>query len=105
MRIMLTASVTQRFTVLFNDVPASASYYNEVNTFAQLGITAGCGNNNFCPELNVTRDQMAIFIVRSIYGNDNFTYNTTPNFSDVTPSTFGFKCIQKLKDLGITSSC
>jgi FG-GAP-like repeat/S-layer homology domain len=101
----VAAPVTQKFTVLFNDVSPTASYYNEVNTFAQYGITAGCGSNNFCPELNVTRDQMAIFIVRAIYGNDNFTYNTTPYFTDVTPSTFGFKWIQKLKDLAITSGC
>ena len=99
------APVTQKFTILFNDVSSGATYYNEVNTFAQFGITNGCGSNDFCPDADVTRDEMAIFIVRAVYGNDNFTYNTTPYFTDVTPSTFGFKWIQKLKDLGITSGC
>jgi len=99
------AASTQSFTVLFSDVAPSDIFYNEINAFAQLGITNGCGNNNFCPTENVTRDQMAIFIVRAVYGNDNFTYSSTPYFSDVTPATFGFKWIQKLKDLGITSGC
>ena len=29
------------------------------------GITAGCGNGNYCPEAPVTRAQMAIFLVRT----------------------------------------
>ena len=97
--------VTQKFTVAFNDVAPSDMFYDEVNAFAQYGITNGCATDMFCPASSVTRDQMAIFIVRSVYGNDNFTYNTTPYFTDVTPSTFGFKWIQKLKDLGITAGC
>ena len=97
--------VTQTFTVLFNDVSPSDIFYNEVNALAQYGITSGCGNNDFCPAASVTRDEMAIFIVRAVYGSDNFTYNATPYFTDVTPSTFAFKWIQKLKDLGITAGC
>jgi hypothetical protein len=98
-------SATQSFTVWFADVGSSDSDFAAINAMAQHSITAGCGNNNFCPNENVTRDQMAIFIVRAILGTDNFTYTTTPYFTDVTPSTFGFKWIQKLKDLGITSGC
>jgi hypothetical protein len=29
------------------------------------GITAGCGNGNYCPESPVTRAQMAVFLVRT----------------------------------------
>jgi hypothetical protein len=29
------------------------------------GITAGCGNGNYCPEAPVTRAQMAVFLVRT----------------------------------------
>jgi hypothetical protein len=91
--------------VWFADVAPTDNDYDAINAMAQHGITAGCGNNDFCPNLNGTRDEMAIFIVRAIYGNDNFTYTTTPYFTDVTPTTFGFKWIQKLKDLGITNGC
>jgi hypothetical protein len=97
--------VTQRFTIWFADVAPADSDYAAINAMAQHSITSGCGSNNFCPNDNVTRDQMAIFIVRAILGTDNFTYTTTPYFTDVAPSTFGFKWIQKLKDLGVTSGC
>jgi hypothetical protein len=29
------------------------------------GITAGCGNGNYCPEDPVNRAQMAVFLVRT----------------------------------------
>ena len=29
------------------------------------GITAGCGDGIYCPEAAVTRDQMAVFLVRT----------------------------------------
>jgi hypothetical protein len=97
--------VTQSFTVLFTDVAPTDYYYAAINAMAQLGITAGCGNNGYCPLEQVTRDEMAIFLVRAIYGSDNFTYSTTPVFTDVQPATFGFKWIQKLAALGITAGC
>ena len=67
------------------------------------GITKGCNGspNYFCPGDPVTQGQMAVFIIRAIYG-ENFSYTTTPYFSDV-PATYGaFKYIQKMKDTGIT---
>lgn len=97
--------VTQSFNILFNDTAPGDHYYAAINAMAQHGITNGCGSNNFCPGENVTRDQMAVFLVRAIYGNDNFTYNPTPYFTDVPSGAFGFKWIQKMKDLGITSGC
>jgi hypothetical protein len=97
--------VKQSFTVLFGDIAPADHYFAAINAMALHGITSGCGSNDYCPGTNVTRDQMAIFIVRAIMGNDNFTYTAAPYFTDVQPATFGFKWIQKLKDLGITSGC
>jgi hypothetical protein len=99
------APVTQKFTVLFGDASSGDYYYAAINALAQHGITAGCGSNNFCPSQAVTRDQMAIFMVRAVYGSDTFTYSTSPYFTDVQSSTFGFKWIQKLYELGVTSGC
>jgi Beta-propeller repeat/S-layer homology domain len=102
--------VTQNFTVLFNDVqPLSVDpgdyYYNAVNLFAQYGITAGCGGDNFCLYQNVTRAQMAVFVIRAIFGNQIFSYQTTPHFNDVQPTDFGFKWIQAMYELGISAGC
>jgi hypothetical protein len=84
----------------------SGDYYNAaITAMAQKGITSGCGSNGYCPQQAITRDQMAIFMVRAVFGGDNFTYSATPYFTDVTPTTFGFKWIQKLRELGITAGC
>ena len=82
-----------------------AYYFDAVNELSTHGVTAGCGGTNFCPEGVVTRDEMAIFIVRSVYGGDNFQYSAMPYFNDVNSSTFGFAWIQKLYELGISAGC
>ena len=91
---------------VFSDVVPTDYYFDAVNLLSAKNITAGCGNDDYCPTVIVTRDQMAILIVRMVYnGNDNFTYSPTPYFSDVPTTAFGFKWIQKLFELGITASC
>jgi hypothetical protein len=90
---------------VFADVPASAYYYDAVYMLQEKGITSGCSIDDYCPTSLVTRAQMAIFIVRAVMGGDNFTASSTPYFSDVPPSAFGFAWIQKLYELGITNGC
>lgn len=91
----------------FIDVAAGDFFYDAVNLMLSHGITGGCAANppKYCPNDNVTRAQMAIFIVRSIVGGDNFTYSATPHFSDVGVNDFGFKWIQKMFELSITAGC
>ena len=90
-------------TSVFNDVTDPTYWaYDSIYAIYTEGITVGCGNNDFCPYDEVTRGQMAAFIIRALYG-ENFNYTTTPYFTDV-PSTNGFfKYVQKLKDAGITA--
>jgi hypothetical protein len=92
-------------TQVFTDVPPSAYYFDAVNIMSTKGVTAGCGNNMFCPTDTLTRAEMAIFVVRAIYGSDNFSYNPTPIFNDVSTTDFGFAWIQALSQLGITAGC
>ena len=102
------APVTQDFTVLFNDISPSASYAAAVDLFAQYGITAGCGNDDFCASLPVTRAEMAVFIITGIFRGASFSYSPTPHFADVPasgPGSFGFKLIQAMYELGISAGC
>ena len=101
-----TVSIDQKFTTqIFSDVPPTAYYFDAVNLMFQKGITSGCTTTTYCPNDNVTRAQMAIFLVRAVYGSDNFSYLPTQIFTDVPPSAFGYKWIQALSQLGITSGC
>lgn len=44
-------------------------FHDEIEAVAQVGITTGCNppaNNEFCPDLIVTREQMAAFLARAM---------------------------------------
>jgi hypothetical protein len=92
-------------TQVFADVPPQAYYFDAVDKLEEQGITSGCSSTDYCPTNEVTRAQMAIFMVRAIYGSNGFTAASQPYFSDVPPSTFGFQWIQKMYELGITEGC
>jgi hypothetical protein len=102
-------TVSQDFTAqVFADVLPAAFYFDAVNLLSTHSITSGCSATPFdyCPNENIIRSQMAVFIVRAVYnGSDNFPYSTTPYFSDVGPTSFGFKWIQRMYELGITTGC
>lgn len=49
----------------FNDVPTNYWAANWIEQLAAEGITGGCGNDNYCPATTVTRDQMAVFLIRA----------------------------------------
>jgi S-layer homology domain len=50
----------------FGDVPPSHPFFRFIEAFAAAGITSGCGGGNFCPERNVTRGEMAVFLARAL---------------------------------------
>ena len=49
----------------FGDVPAGYWAAAFIKQLVGEGITAGCGNGNYCPEAPVTRAQMAVFLVKT----------------------------------------
>ncbi len=54
-------------TPYFADVPASSPIFPFVQKMFELGVTAGCGGGLYCPNSPVTRGQMSVFIVKSVY--------------------------------------
>jgi hypothetical protein len=52
-------------TGMFGDVPPDYWAADWIEQLAQEGITGGCGSGNYCPSTPVTRDQMAVFLVRT----------------------------------------
>lgn len=52
-------------TQRFNDVPPSNQFYNFIERMGALGITSGCSTVPplYCPTQDVTRRQMAVFLV------------------------------------------
>jgi hypothetical protein len=89
----------------FTDVPLAHPYFNHIALMKSGSVTSGGGATAYCPDDSTTRSQMAVFIIRLLSGGDNFTYTTTPTFSDVPAMHPHFKWVQKMKELGITSGC
>jgi len=95
-------------------LPAAAADYfvddevsifeDDINRLAESGITKGCNppaNNRYCPDSNVTREQMAAFLVRALTLTDDGGGNT---FIDDDGSIFETD-IAKLAAIGITKGC
>ena len=51
---------------VFNDVPGTGLFHDEIGALAGAGITAGCGGGNFCPTTTITREQEAAFLNRAL---------------------------------------
>jgi len=101
--IFISLTLSPCFAATFVDVPESHWAYEYIEAIYSHGITRGCSENPlmYCPDQNVTRGQMAAFIIRAKYG-ETFSYTTTPYFTDVPSTHTFFKYVQKLRDDGIT---
>jgi len=75
---------TSRFQ-RFADVPIDHPYWAEIEAFYLAGITTGCGVSPliYCPESNVTRAAMAVFILRAKYGASYAPPPATHTFADL----------------------
>jgi hypothetical protein len=49
----------------FGDVPPSHWAAPWIKQLVAEGITSGCGNGNYCPDVPVTRAQMAVLLVQT----------------------------------------
>jgi hypothetical protein len=90
----------------FADVPAIHPFFRFCEALFNNGVTAGCGNGNFCPNGTVTRGQMAVFLLRSKEG-PTFTPPacTTPLFNDVPCSNPLAPWVNELARRAVTSGC
>ncbi len=88
----------------FADVPPSSPFFHFVNVMKLWSITAGCSASEYCPAAPVTRGQMAVFLIRAIFG-EGFSYPQAPYFSDVPATHPFFADVQKLREQGITAGC
>jgi subtilisin family serine protease len=90
----------------FNDVPASSPFCPWIQELANRGITTGCGGGNYCPGNPVTREQMAVFLLRTKEGSSYVPAPCeTDPFSDVPYSSFYCPWIRELANRSITTGC
>src|SRR5262249_39547446 len=89
----------------FLDVPTGDIFHDFVRKLLSNGITAGCGGGNYCRNGEVTRAQMAVFLLKSEHGSTYVPPNCVGLFFDVPcPGTFT-NWIEQLSTEGITGGC
>ncbi len=85
----------------FADVPATSTFFDDINAIAWEGITQGCGSGYYCPNDLVTRAQMAAFLVRAL----DLPAAPSAGFKDVDPDSTFADAINRLAAAGITNGC
>ena len=90
---------------VFLDVGAGDFAANFIEQLFLDGITGGCGNGNYCPADEVTRDQMAVFLLRARYGAAYSPPPATGIFADVPLNHWALRWIEALAAEGITAGC
>lgn len=94
------------FIVSFADVTPAHALYDWVNMMVEHGVTAGCGSGNYCPNNPVTREQMAIFLLKAKHGPTWTPPACVGIFADVPcPGGFAVDWIEALYNEGITGGC
>ncbi|MBF0370033.1 MAG: S-layer homology domain-containing protein [Magnetococcales bacterium] len=90
----------------FTDVPSDRWGYTYINILADNEITSGCDSENYCPDNDLQRAEMAIFLLRSQYGS-SYSPSTASGaiFDDVSTSFWAGNFVERLSELGITSGC
>ena len=90
----------------FLDVASGAWSCPHIKRLGELNITGGCGGGKYCPQGLVTREQMAVFIVRALEGNPAANYcNGVAPFNDVSAASWSCGHIKRLVELGVTQGC
>jgi hypothetical protein len=52
-------------TPFFTDVPASLPQFPYIQKMYELGMTSGCSATQFCPNSNLTRQEISVFLTRA----------------------------------------
>jgi hypothetical protein len=92
----------------FTDVPCPGTYTDFIEDLKTRNITAGCGDGStFCPTDNVLRQEMAVFLLKTLLGGDYTPPACTPPgvFGDVPCPGQYTDFIEDLKTRGITAGC
>jgi hypothetical protein len=92
---------------LFGDVPETSPFCRFIEELANRNVVTGCAPNLYCPSDPVTREQMAIFVLRTLDGtlDPPACVAGSEMFADV-PSTSPFcRWIEELANRGVVTGC
>jgi hypothetical protein len=89
----------------FTDVPETSPFCRYIENLAERLVVSGCGVNLYCPSDPVTREQMAIFVLRTLDPALDPPACGTPMFNDVPASSPFCRWVEELARRGVVSGC
>ncbi|HET8644160.1 MAG TPA: S-layer homology domain-containing protein [Vicinamibacteria bacterium] len=90
---------------VFADVPAASPFCRWIEELARRGVVAGCGGGNYCPDFAVNREQMAVFLLRTLDPALTPPACVVPVFADVPAASPFCRWIEELARRGISTGC
>jgi hypothetical protein len=92
-------------TPAFGDVAPGSPFCRWIEELSRRGVVAGCGGGNYCPAAAVTREQMPIFMLRTLDPAINPAACGLPMFTDVPASSPFCRWIEELARRHVVSGC
>jgi hypothetical protein len=94
-------------TPVFADVPANSAFCRFIEELARRGVTSGCGGGNYCPTASVTREQMSVFVLRTLDPtlNPPACVQGSEMFGDVPFDNAFCRWIEELVRRQVTGGC
>jgi tRNA A-37 threonylcarbamoyl transferase component Bud32 len=92
----------------FADVPIDHPEWEYIEAIYNAKLTAGCSKDpvNFCPDTNVSRAMMAVFMLRLKYGPEYLPPEATGKaFADVPKTHWAAGWVEQMYKDGITTGC
>jgi hypothetical protein len=89
---------------VFADVPASSPFCRWIEELARRAVVGGCGAGNYCPSSAVTREQMAVFVLRTLDPALSPAAGVGA-YNDVPVSSAFCRWIEELTRRGVVTGC
>jgi hypothetical protein len=96
---------------IFTDVPLSNPFAAWIEALFLLGITGGCSGGpppaptQFCPDAIVNRQQMSVFLLKTLEGSAYLPADPTGIFTDVPVGNPFARWIEELYNRQVTGGC
>ena len=92
-------------TPMFSDVPVTSPFCRWVEELARRGVVGGCTASTYCPASPATREQMAVFVLRTLDPTLSPPACGAPMFADVPASSPFCRWIEELARRAVVTGC
>ena len=86
--MIVAAMMTGASAKSYDDVASTDAYAEQIELLSDIGVIKGTSENEFSPDEDVTREQMAMLLFRLMIGKDNAGKINSTDFTDLYDETY-----------------